>query len=73
MSENRNATLLVLDDEPLIVRLIVRSFRDEFNEIIISTTPEEAEEMLQQHTVTHVICDAYPGPDPPHGISLFQK
>lgn len=73
MSDNGNSTLLVIDDEPLIVRLIVRSFRDEFNEIIISTTPEEAEEKLQQHTITHVICDAYLGPDTPHGISLIQK
>ena len=54
--------LLVVDDEPAIPRLIVRSFKQHFERIVFASTPDEAESILQQNAVTHLLCDQNLGP-----------
>jgi DNA-binding NtrC family response regulator len=51
--------LLVVDDEPEICKLLKRSLRGEFDEIHTATDQTDAESILQERPVTHVVCDFY--------------
>ncbi|MBN2718339.1 MAG: hypothetical protein JXX14_21020 [Deltaproteobacteria bacterium] len=73
MANVNNSVLLILDDEPMIVRLITRWFKKDFSEILYATTPHEAEELLDNRRVTHFVCDANLGPDQPQGIELINR
>ena len=70
MGKREDAVLLVVDDEPIIVRLIIRSFRDDFGKILYCTTPDEAEQILAENRVTHFICDENLGSKYPPGHEL---
>ncbi|MBN2527671.1 MAG: hypothetical protein JXR76_14865 [Deltaproteobacteria bacterium] len=73
MAKAADSILLVLDDEPMIVRLITRSFRNDFAEILYAATPDEAEALLNNNRVTHFVCDANLGPNQPPGIELVNR
>ncbi len=51
--------LLVVDDEPEICKLIKRSLRGEFDEIHVAGDQIDAETVLEDRHVTHVVCDFY--------------
>ena len=73
MANATDSVLLILDDEPMIVRLITRWFKKDFSEILYATTPMEAEELLANKPVTHFVCDANLGPNQPQGIDLINR
>ena len=73
MANVDNSVLLILDDEPMIVRLITRWFKHDFSEIHYATTPVEAEALLASKRITHFVCDANLGPDQPQGIELINR
>jgi DNA-binding NarL/FixJ family response regulator len=49
--------LLVIDDEPQVRRMLKRFFSHHFDAVITAGTPEEAEAILEQEDVTHIISD----------------
>lgn len=73
MSESNHSVLLVVDDEPMIVRLIIRSFKNDFDEILYASTPDEAEQLLLNNHVTHFVCDNNLGPGHPAGNELINR
>ena len=73
MATTNDSVLLILDDEPMIVRLITRWFKKDFSEILYATTPVEAERLLASKRITHFVCDANLGPDQPQGIELINR
>jgi len=73
MATANDSVLLILDDEPMIVRLITRWFKKDFAEILYASTPDEAEDFLNTRPVTHFVCDSNLGPNQPRGIELINQ
>lgn len=71
MRKTNESILLVLDDEPSIARLIIRSLRAEFSQILYAETPHEAEVLLKNNSVTHLVCDSNLGVNHPTGAELI--
>jgi len=65
-------TLLVVDDDPQIQRLLVRCLARDFDEILVAGTPAEAERLLVSHAVTHVVTDYDLGAGHPRGTALVE-
>ncbi|MDR1646671.1 MAG: response regulator, partial [Zoogloeaceae bacterium] len=55
--EPRQRTLLLLDDEPNILRALQRALRQEGYRILATTNPHEAFELLARHKVQVIISD----------------
>ncbi|MFO8071859.1 MAG: hypothetical protein R6V85_08290 [Polyangia bacterium] len=73
MEDSRKAekrVLLVVDDEPLVGRMIRRVLASDFDWILTATDPEGASASLEEACVTHLICDCYLGPGLPRGCDL---
>ncbi len=64
-------TLLVVDDEPQIGRLIARMIGRSFDAVHLATSRTEAEAVLVSHAVTHVACDFFLGAGTPLGHDLL--
>ncbi len=62
--------LLVVDDEPLVGRMIRRVLASDFDWILTATDPEEASASLEEACVTHLVCDCYLGPGLARGCDL---
>ncbi|MDR2366229.1 MAG: EAL domain-containing protein [Zoogloeaceae bacterium] len=56
-AQTRRRTLLLLDDEPNILRSLQRLFRPDGYEILATTKPEEAFDMLARNPVQVVVSD----------------
>jgi DNA-binding NtrC family response regulator len=65
--------LLVVDDEPAIVSLLRRSLGYDFDRIHVAGRASDAESILAEHTVTHLVCDLYLGNDEPLGDELIRR
>ncbi len=50
-------TLLVVDDEAQVRRSLSRILSSMFDDILTAETAAEAEELLDEHTITHLISD----------------
>lgn len=50
-------TLLLVDDDPLILNALERTLRQENYKIFRATSGEEAVQILKQHTVSAMLCD----------------
>jgi DNA-binding NtrC family response regulator len=65
-----NRVLLILDDDEEIGDLFRLFLRKSFAQVHVAQNSAEAERILRQATVTHVVCDLTIGPDEPVG-SVF--
>ena len=65
--------MLVVDDESSVCRAVNRLLRGRVGEILVAQTPSEAEAILRNHPVTHLLCDHRLGPAHPSGTDLAIK
>lgn len=65
--------LLVVDDEVDIGRLFERYLKDRFDEVHVVTTVAEAERILGNAGVTHVVVDHYLGRGEPLGMEAVVR
>jgi CheY-like chemotaxis protein len=63
-------TLLVVDDESAVGRVLRRLLRERFDEIVAVETPADAEAVLASRPVTHVVCDHCLGAGQPEGLTV---
>jgi CheY-like chemotaxis protein len=66
-------TLLVVDDEELICRVLLRDFKNRFDKVLFATRLEEAERILESGEVTDLVCDYNLGEAVPRGTELLEK
>jgi CheY-like chemotaxis protein len=66
-------TLLVVDDEPRICKHIARMLEKSFDSVHTATSQREAEQVLGEARVTHLICDYNLGDDSPSGTELISE
>lgn len=57
---------LVVDDEPLVQNTVVRMLRQSFDEVLTAINPAEADEVLEERSISHLVCDCNLG----HGLPL---
>ena len=65
--------LLIIDDEPVIAKFLLRRLTPCFDAVITASTPAEAEKILSQVQVSHIVSDYYLGPNQPNGFQLIAK
>ena len=66
-------TLLIVDDEELICRGVLRQLQGRFDRVYFATHPEDAERILAESEVTNLICDYNLGETMPRGTELLAK
>jgi DNA-binding NtrC family response regulator len=49
--------LLIVDDETLSLRAIERLLREKFDSVYTAESAQQAEVLLNEHSVTHLLCD----------------
>lgn len=64
---------LVVDDEPIFCRSMSRLLGKAFDEVHTAGSPDEAEQILEAHPVTHLVCDYRLGSDLPPGSVFVQR
>ena len=64
--------LLIVDDEYEICRMLEKTLKNFFAKIYISSNAAEAEAVLDEHGVTHIIVDMYLGAGEQLGHELIQ-
>ncbi len=64
-------TLLIIDDNPLIRRMLARVLSSEFDEVLVAEGPDQADQILECYTVTHMISDHDLGEGVPFGAALI--
>jgi DNA-binding NarL/FixJ family response regulator len=57
--------VLVVDDRPYVCRALARVLKYRFQHVHTATTFDEAEALLGERRVTHVVCDCALGEDQP--------
>lgn len=60
--------LLVVDDRGYVCRALARVLKYRFQQVHTACTIAEAEDRLQEHRVTHVVCDCAMGPGQPRTL-----
>ncbi len=73
MSSSQHRTLLVVDDEPRICKLVARLLEKSFDSVHTATSQSEAERILGEERVTHLICDYNLGDNTPLGTELISE
>ncbi len=68
-----NSACLVVDDEELICRGILRAFKGRFHRVFTATGPDDAEEILKRCDIAVLVCDYYLGESSPRGTELLEK
>jgi CheY-like chemotaxis protein len=56
-ASTKNKNLLIVDDEPQMLRLMQRFLKNCFDEIFCITDPVAATGILENNKITHVLCD----------------
>ncbi|MGC4117136.1 MAG: hypothetical protein QM765_21765 [Myxococcales bacterium] len=64
---------LLVDDEPDITTLFRRVLKRTFDEVHVALSAQEAAEVLERSTVTHVVTDYFLGADEPQGTALVAR
>ena len=65
------SVVLLVDDQEMILKSVSRVLQPHFDLVLTAATPEQAEQHLAQHEVTHIICDYHLGDDLPRGTDLI--
>ena len=71
LSSKSKETLLIIDDDPQVQRMLMRIFSDHFDVVLTAGTPDEVEAILEQKGVTHIISDYDLGQQYPSGTELI--
>ena len=66
-------TLLIVDDEPRICKHLARLLEKSFYSVHTAVSQSEAELILGEERVTHLICDYNLGDDSPSGTELISE
>lgn len=66
-------TLLIVDDDSQVRKMLFRLFKDNFKEVLLAATPRAAEEILSTCRVTHLISDYDLGDGGPAGTELISS
>ena len=69
----QKTTLLIVDDEELVCRGILRNFRRCFDQVYFATHPDDAERILRESEVTSLVCDYHLGESLPRGTELMAR
>jgi CheY-like chemotaxis protein len=64
---------LIVDDEPLFCRAMSRLLGPAFDEVHTATNPDEAEQLLEEHPITHLVCDYRLGQGFPPGTVFVTR
>ncbi|MCK9522140.1 MAG: hypothetical protein M0R76_03735 [Proteobacteria bacterium] len=64
--------LLIIDDESAVCRALKRTFRDQVSSIVVASNAADAQAIVAQEMVTHVLCDQWLGPGQPLGTELVR-
>jgi len=67
------SVLLIIDDREEIGRVIKRSLRKNFDDILFAKCAAEAVLLLDANLITHVVCDLFLGKDEPLGHELMRE
>jgi ActR/RegA family two-component response regulator len=70
MTNDDGKTLLIVDDDPGVVRALTRSMGRHFGEVLSAASSRGAASILSEKNVTHVICDQKLGDKEPLGLDL---
>ncbi len=62
--------LLIVDDSEKVRTTLRRLLSSAFDEVFLSANPNEAEQLLGQHDISHILCDYDLGKDMPKGTEL---
>ena len=62
--------LLIVDDDPQIRRMLMRFFKHHFDSALTAATPADAERILRENVVTHILLDFHLGYNNPRGTEL---
>jgi DNA-binding response OmpR family regulator len=65
--------LLVVDDDHDIAELFRVVMRKHFDEVLIAHNSGEAQRLVSQNEVTHLVCDLSIGPEEPLGSQLISR
>ena len=49
--------LLLVDDDPRILKLLARRFRRVFRRVHLASTAKEADRLIRSHPISHIVCD----------------
>ena len=63
--------LLVVDDESCITAALSRLLSRHFNRVLVASSAKEAEHILREEPVTHLICDQYLGASTRSGVEVL--
>ena len=73
MSAEPTKCLLIVDDRPEILRSVKRFMAPLFRDVLVASTPEEAEAHLRSAAPEVLLCDYWLGPDLPTGTELISR
>ncbi|MCP4674745.1 MAG: response regulator [Deltaproteobacteria bacterium] len=71
LDDLQKVVILVIDDEPMILKMLSRTLSRKFGKVLTAQTIEEAEKLLAENEVTHLICDCNLSTDRPRSIDLI--
>ena len=69
----REGILLIVDDDPMICRMLCRRLLSSFEELHTACTREAAEQKLAAEPITHLVCDNDLGQGALKGSQLVEK
>jgi response regulator RpfG family c-di-GMP phosphodiesterase len=72
-SEHAQKVALVVDDEQVICNMMVRVLSRYFDEVLAARTPIDAERLLTENQITHMVCDCNLGKGLPLAIEFIPK
>jgi DNA-binding NtrC family response regulator len=62
--------VLIVDDNQMIRRMLWRNLKNVFDEVLTAADPDEADRLLRENRVTHLLCDCDLGHNAPLGCDL---
>lgn len=69
--DSTNKLVLVIDDDIMICRMLNRELNKYFDKVITARSPNEAEHLLLEYEVTHMVCDYHFGDGVPSGVDFI--